>query len=112
MKNEARKQYLHDYSGQGKYKIGDDAGGEHVTCRNRTHVEASQDTLFAKHDQGGAKSPKATHDRESDYRAKKIAYGGWRAFCKDSGIEEEKAEGHDYAEEQKHFIAQRELNAH
>src|SRR5271168_465020 len=112
MKNEARKQYLDDDSGKRKYKIGDDAGGEHIACSNGAHVEAPQDTLFAEHDQGGAKSPKASHYCESDYRTQKILNVARHAFCKDSGIEKEKAERHDHAEEQKHFIAQRELNAH
>src|ERR1700721_4802572 len=105
MKKKARKQYLHDDSGQGKYKIGDDAGGEHVACGNRTHVEAPQDTLFAKHDQGGAKPPKASHYRESNHWTQEIPNGDGRAFCKDSGIKEEKAKRHDHAEKQKHFIA-------
>src|SRR5271154_191094 len=112
MKNEARKQNLDDYSGQRKYKIGDDAGGEHIACRNRTHVEATQNTLLPKHDESRTKPPKASHDRESNHWTQEIPNGGGRAFRKDSGIEEEKAERHDHAEEQKHFIAQRELDAH
>ena len=34
------------------------------------------------------------------------------ALGEDAGVEKEKAERHDHAEEQKHFIAQRESNAH
>ena len=82
---------LHDYSGQSQYKIGDDAGGEHVACGNRTHVEASQDTLFAKHYESGAKPPEASHYRESDHRTQQIPNAGRRAFCEDSGVEEEES---------------------
>ena len=76
------------------------------------YVEASQDALFAKHDESGAKSPKAAHYGESDHRTQQIPNAARHALCEDSGVEKEKAEGHDHAEEQKHFIAQRELNAH
>ena len=34
------------------------------------------------------------------------------ALCEDAGVEEEKAERHDHAEEQEHFVAQREADAH
>src|SRR6267378_425555 len=93
VKDAARAQEFDENSRYRKHVIGDDAGSKHVARGYGSNVEAAQDALFPKHDESGAESPEAAH-RE------------------DSGVEEEKSEGHDHAEKQKHFIAQRELNAH
>ena len=92
--------------------VGDDAGGEHVGGGDWSHVEAAKDALLTERDEGGAESPEAAHHGEGDDGAEEEADDVRITFGENAGVEEEKAEGHDHAEEEKHFVAQREANAH
>jgi ribosomal protein L1 len=75
-------------------------------------MEAAQDALFAEHDEGGTEAPKAAHDGKGNDRAEEKLDGQRNASGEDSSVKKEKSERHDHAEEEKHFIAQREANAH
>src|ERR1700720_1634710 len=75
-------------------------------------MEAPQNSLFPEGDQRGTQTPEAAHDRESYDGAQKVSHTLRNAFGEDSGVEKKEAEGHDHAEEQKHFIANGQLNSH
>src|SRR5580704_1290367 len=92
--------------------IGDDAGSQHVAGRHGSHMEAAKDALLAKHNESRAEPPKAAHNGEGHDRTQEEFDDLGLAFGKDPGIEKEKGKRHEDREEQKHFIAQRELNAH
>src|SRR5271165_4983565 len=75
-------------------------------------MKAAQDALLAKHNQSSAKSPETAHHVECEYGPEEKLNVTGHAFGKDSAVKEEKAQRHDHAEEEKHFIAQRQLHAH
>src|SRR5580704_4745619 len=92
--------------------VGDHAGSKHVAGRHGSHMEAAKDALLAKHNESRAEPPKAAHNGEGHDRTQEEFDDLGLAFGKDPGIEKEKGKRHEDREEQKHFIAQRELNAH
>lgn len=106
------KKHFDEHGGEGEEIIGDDAGGQHVGRGDGSDVEATENALFAEKDESGAESPEAAHDGEAHDRAEKIADTLRIALSEDAGVKEEKAEGHNHAEKEKHFVAQGELNAH
>src|SRR5580693_1395033 len=75
-------------------------------------MKAPQDSLFPESDQGGAQPPEATHDREGYDGAEKVAHAFRNALGENPGVKKKETEGHDHAEEQKHFIANGQLNPH
>src|SRR5579872_864733 len=75
-------------------------------------METPEDALFTEGDESGAESPEAAHDRERNYRTEKKANLLRIALGEDSCVQKEKSKGHDHAEEEKHFVAQGEADAH
>jgi len=58
--------------GQSQGVVREDAGEEHVQLSHRADVKAAKDSLFAKHDEGGAETPEAAHNVEAENGAKEI----------------------------------------
>ena len=112
VEKKAREGDLDDDGGEREDVVGDDAGGEHVGGGDGSDVKAAEDALLTEGDEGGAEPPEAAHHGERNYGAEKKANLHGVALCEDAGVEEEKSEGHDYAEEEEHFVAQGEANAH
>ena len=78
----------------------------------RSDMEATENSLLAKHHQRGAQSPETSHHVQGKNGAEKkwtflrIALGEY------AGVEKKETQRHDHAEKEKHFIAQRQLHAH
>jgi hypothetical protein len=113
--------YVKDVAGEhefeengGKHEdvVGDDAGSQHVAGCDGSYMEAAKNALFPEHDESSAKPPEAAHDGEGDDRSQEKFDDHWLTFGEHAGIEKEKSERHKHGEEQKHFIAHGELNAH
>jgi hypothetical protein len=75
-------------------------------------MEAAQNALFPESDERGAQAPEATHDGEGHDGTEKVAHSFRSAFGENPGIKKKETEGHDHAEEQKHFVANGQLNSH
>src|SRR6267154_6360528 len=112
MEDYAREEQFDEHGGQRQQVVGENTGGEHVGGAHRSYVEAAEDALLPKHDQHGAEAPEAAHDVQRDDRAKKEADHTRIALGENSGVQEEHAQREDDAEEEEHFVAQGELNAH
>src|SRR6476660_2003571 len=112
MEDQTGERQLHEYRGESKCVIRKKTRAEHVRGGNRSDVEAPQNALFAKHDQGSAETPEAPHHVQGNDWSKKIANLLRIAFGKNPRINEKHAKGKDDAEKEKHFIAQRQLDAH
>ena len=112
VENEAGEDEFGNDGGERESKIRDDTGSKHVGGGHGSDVKAAKNALFAEHDQRGAEAPKAAHDVESQNRAEIKSAIVWNAFGKDAKPEEEETERHDDAEKEKHFVAQRQADAH
>src|SRR5207249_4950951 len=112
VKDEASQKQFADDGGNGQNVVGHDAGGQHVRGGHGGNVKTPENALFAESHEGGAQSPEAAHNRHGNDRPKQKFDDMRIALSDDAGKEEEKAERHDHTEKQKHFIAQREANAH
>src|SRR6266404_2177562 len=112
MENQASEKQFDENGGEREQVIGEDAGCQHVRGGDGSYVEAAENSLLAKRYEHGAKTPEAAHYVEGDHRAEKEADHARIALGEDSGVEEKHADRKDDAEEEEHFIAQGELNAH
>src|SRR3984893_17812673 len=112
MENHAGKKQFNENGRKREQVVSKDAGGEHVCSADRGYVKAAENTLLAKRDKHGAEAPEAAHYVQRDYRAEEEADHTWIALGEDSCVEEKHADWEDYAEEEEHFVAQGELNAH
>src|SRR4029077_5338207 len=92
--------------------IGDDAGSEHVSGGDWSHVKAPQDSLFAKGHESDAQTPEGAHHGQRDNRTEQKANGVRITLGEDRREEEKETEGHDQAEEHERFVAQGQAHAH
>src|SRR5205814_8420513 len=70
MEHEPRQEQFDQDRGQSQGVVREDAGEEHVQLSHRADVKAAKDSLFAKHDEGGAETPEAAHNVEAKNGAK------------------------------------------
>src|SRR5712671_4488225 len=112
MEDYAREEQFDEHGGQRQQIVGENAGGEHVGGAHGSNVETAEDALLAEHDQHGAEAPEAAHDVQCDYGAEEEADHTRVALSENSCVQEEHAQRKDDAEEEKHFVAQGQLNAH
>src|SRR5664279_2142890 len=75
-------------------------------------METPKYSLLAEHNQGRAQSPETPHDVEGKNWSQVEEHHSRLALSKNTGVEKEKSQRHDHAEEEKHFVAQGKLHAH
>jgi len=56
-------------------------------------VKAAKDSLFAKHDEGGAETPEAAHNVEAKNGAKEIGDLHWSDLAKTAAYKKKKTKG-------------------
>ena len=112
MKDDASKEQFKSDRGQREHIIGGNAGSQEVTGGHGSDVEAAKNPLFAEQDESGAKTPKAAHDVEGHHRAEIKADDARHALGENACVEKENRERHDQHKEEKHFVAESNLDAH
>src|SRR5882724_1130655 len=112
MKNSPGQKQLERNDRQGHHIVGGDAGSQHVGCGYRRDMESAENSLLAEHDQGGAESPEAAHDVESQNGAQKEADFAGIAFGKDAHIKKKQNHREKDDEEEEHPVAKGQGNAH
>src|SRR5260370_4493414 len=112
MEDQAGEGQLHESRGAGEGVVRKESRAEHIRGGDRSDVEAPQNALFAKRDQGGAETPKAAHHVQGDDGPEEIANHARIALGEDPRVDEKHAKRKDNAEKEEHFVAQGQLDAH
>src|SRR6266436_3316362 len=112
MEDQAGEGQLHENGGESERVVRQETRGEHIRGGDRSDVEAPQNALFAKHDQGSAETPEAAHHVQGDDRPKKIANLLRITLGENSRVNEKHAQRKNNAEKKEHFVAQRQLDTH